>query len=158
MAKYDPKGYFTGPGGWLYYVYGGGVLVVWSPTTRREVNTGLDAAASKRVIAELAVSGRYLGTDKAAALLAVQGGTPTATAGAGITGITSYLPTMPGFTSGTPTTTTTPAPLTDTGAKITDQPWFVPAVVGGLGLLAVLAFAKPAKTKAAPSSRYAGLF
>jgi hypothetical protein len=151
------KGYFTGPGGWLYYVYGGGVLVVWSPTARREINTGLDAAASKRVIAELSVSGRYLGTNKAAALLAVQGGgASTATAG---TGITAYLSTMPDATPGTPTTTTTPAPgmTTDTGTKITDQPWFIPAVVGGLGLLAVLAFTKPSKAKA-PSSRYAGLF
>lgn len=155
---YDPKGYFTGPGGWLYYIAGGGVLVVWSPTTRREVNQGLDAAASQRVILQIAVSGRYLGTNKAAALLAVQGGTSTPTAPAA-TGLTSYLPTMPGFTSSTPTTTTTPAPGADTGTKITDQPWFVPAVIGGLGLLAVLAFSKPSKAKAAPpSSRYAGLF
>ena len=148
------QGYYTGPGGWLYYVYGGGVLVVWSPTSRREINKGLDAAASARVIAELRREGRNLGTDKAAALRVVQGETPTAPSAS--SGLTSYLPTMPGFLSSTPTTTT--APGTDTGTKITDQPWFVPAVVGGLGLLAVLAFARPAKAKAKPSSRYAGLF
>lgn len=148
------QGYYTGPGGWLYYVYGGGVLVVWSPTSRREINKGLDAAASARVIAELRASGRNLGTDKAAALRVVQGETPTAPSASA--GLTSYLPTMPGFTSGLPTT---PAAGTDTGTKITDQPWFIPAVVGGLGLLAVLAFAQPSKAKAkAPSSRYAGLF
>jgi hypothetical protein len=148
------QGYYTGPGGWLYYVYGGGVLVVWSPTSRREINKGLDATASARVIAELRREGRNLGTDKAAALRVVQGETPTAPSAS--SGLTSYLPTMPGFLSSTPTPT--PAPGTDTGTKITDQPWFVPAVVGGLGLLAVLAFARPAKAKAKPSSRYAGLF
>jgi hypothetical protein len=114
----------------------------------------LDATVSARVIAELRRDGRYLGTDKAAALRVVQGETPTAPSAS--SGLTSYLPTMPGFTSSLPTTTT--APGTDTGTKITDQPWFVPAVVGGLGLLAVLAFARPAKAKAKPSSRYAGLF
>lgn len=142
--------YFTGPGGWAYSVTGSAVTAIWSPLSRRAISKPLSAATSAAALREVL----FYYPSAAEAVANAQANAP-ATTSAG-TGLTSYLPTMPGFTSGTPTTTT-PASITDTGTKITDQPWFVPAVVGGLGLLAVLAFAKPAKTKAAPS-RYAGLF
>ena len=143
--------YFTGPGGWAYSVTGSAVTAIWSPVSRRAISKPLSAATSAAALREVL----FYYPDAATAIANAQANAPSAAPAA--TGITSYLPTMPGFLSSTPTTT--PAPGADTGTKITDQPWFVPAVVGGLGLLAVLAFAKPSKAKAAaPSSRYAGLF
>ena len=155
------RGYYVGPGGWLYYVHDATtVTVVWSPQTRSEINTRLSSATATSVVAELSgSSGLSVGNDMAKAIRAAQALAPSAAPAA--TGLTSYLPAMPGFLSSTPTTTPAPGAGAgaDTGTKITDQPWFVPAVIGGLGLLAVLAFAKPSKAKAAPpSSRYAGLF
>lgn len=147
--------YFTGPGGWAYSVTGSAVTAIWSPSSRRAISKPLSATTSAAALREVL----FYYPDAATAIANAQANAPSAAPAA--TGITSYLPTMPGFTSSTPTTTTTTAPgtTTDTGTKITDQPWFVPAVVGGLGLLAVIAFAKPSKAKAAaPSSRYAGLF
>ncbi len=141
--------YFTGPGGWAYSVTGSAVTAIWSPVSRRAISKPLSATTSAAALREVL----FYYPDAATAIANAQANAPSAAPAA--TGITSYLPTMPGFLSSTPTT---PAPGTDTGTKITDQPWFVPAVVGGLGLLAVLAFAKPAKAKAKPSSRYAGLF
>ena len=145
--------YFTGPGGWAYSVTGSAVTAIWSPSSRRAISKPLSAATSAAVLSEAL----FYYPSAAEAVANAQANAPSAAPAA--TGLTSYLPTMPGFTSSLPTPTPAPGAGAGTGTKITDQPWFIPAVVGGLGLLAVLAFAKPSKAKAAPpSSRYAGLF
>jgi hypothetical protein len=143
--------YFTGPGGWAYSVTGSAVTAIWSPLSRRAISKPLSAATSAAALREVL----FYYPSAAEAVANAQANAPATTSAS--SGLTSYLPTMPGVTSGLPTT---PAPGagTDTGIKITDQPWFIPAVVGGLGLLAVLAFAQPAKAKAKAPSRYAGLF
>jgi hypothetical protein len=147
--------YFTGPGGWAYSVTGTAVTAIWSPSSRRAISKPLSAATSAAVLSEVL----FYYPSAAEAVANAQANAPSAAPAA--TGLTSYLPAMPGFLSSTPTTTPAPGAGAgaDTGTKITDQPWFVPAVIGGLGLLAVLAFSQPSKAKAAaPSSRYAGLF
>ena len=144
-------GYYTGPGGWLYYAAGGGVLVVWSPKSRREINTGLSAADAQKVIAELRAYGRFLGTDKAAALRAVGASSESAASAP----TPSPLLAVPGLMTGG---TTGGAPSTP---GLTEQPWFWPVVVGG-GALLLLAVARSrggaARVSARPRARVGRTF
>lgn len=141
--------YWVGPGNWVYSVDGatGPVTVLWSPTSKREINKVLDVTTAGKVRAELVKSGRKYGS-KTDAFAAV--GATVTVAGA----LAAYLPTLPSVPGFAPET---PAPSTSTG--ITAQPWFWPAVVagGGIALLFLLRSApkKATKPAPAPSSRFA---
>lgn len=142
--------YWVGPGNWVYSVDGtmGPVTVLWSPTSKREINKVLDTATAGKVRAELVKNGRKFGS-KTDAFAAV--GATMTVAGA----LAAYLPTLPSVPGFAPETDKPPAAPTG----ITAQPWFWPAVVagGGIALLFLLRSApkKATKPAPAPSSRFA---
>jgi hypothetical protein len=138
-------GYYTGPGGWLYYIAGGGVLVVWSPKTKREINQGLSADNARKVIAEVRAYGGYLGSDKAAALRAVGASGSSVSASSVSASSGSALPITGALALPDLSATGLPG-----GSSVTYQPWFWPAVVGG-GLLLLLAVARPGRAPAKPA-------
>lgn len=145
-----PTYYFTGPGGWAYSVVGTSVTAIWSPRTRREINVALNAATSAAALREVLFY--YPGRDAAiaAAKAAAGGGSGSSgSSGSGSSGSTTYPMSAGGGSTPTGTSTAPPAPA---GTKITDQPWFMPAVVGGLGLLAILAFTGGSSKRAKPAA------
>jgi hypothetical protein len=131
--------YWVGPGNWVYSVDGatGPVTVLWSPTSKREINKVLDAATAGKVRAELVRQGRKFAT-KIEAFAVVGASTSTSTT------LSAYLPSLPSIPGYAPETTAAST------TKITEQPWFWPVVVAGGGI-ALLFLLRSAPKKAAPA-------